>query len=334
MFTLKSKADNVKNTNEGKPVNRNIKKLENLDYWFTLSRVAALSSMNKAAEELNIDVSSVSNKIRVLEKALGYELLERQSHSSFLTAQGESVLKTIFPIVEDFTYTLTQLCQEDKETRQTIKVNVSNGLLELVIGWIKLFCQLYPDVDFELTDNKSEDLGHQLGFDIAVFANFSQRPPGECRDLGVAPTYMAASKEYLSTHPVRSPEDLKRCRIISCYNWNCGQRFLYGPHGTKNIPLSWGGFFGLDNSTSLLCAVKKGLGIGWGIPVYMCQKDLNNGALVRLFEPYESAGLHFYMAVGSHRFTGIRKEFLDFFLSSWKREFQAYKTHAPCYALR
>lgn len=145
---------------------------------------------------------------------------------------------------------------------------------------------------------------------------------------------MAASKEYLSTHPVRSPEDLKRCRIISCYNWNCGQRFLYGPHGTKNIPLSWGGFFGLDNSTSLLCAVKKGLGIGWGIPVYMCQKDLNNGTLVRLFEPYESAGLHFYMAVGSHRFTGIRKEFLDFFLSSWKKEFQAYKTHAPCYALR
>mgnify|MGYP002308605631 FL=1 len=243
-------------------MDRNIKKLENLDYWFTLSRVAALGSMNKAAEELNIDVSSVSNKIRVLEKALGYELLERQSHSSFLTAQGESVLKTIFPIVEEFTYTLTQLCQEDKETRQTIKINVSNGLLELVIGWIKLFCQLYPDVDFELTDNKSEDLGHQLGFDIAVFANFSQRPPGECRDLGVAPTYMAASKEYLSTHPVRSPEDLKRCRIISCYNWNCGQRFLYGPHGTENIPLSWGGFFGLDNSTSLLCAVKKGLGIG------------------------------------------------------------------------
>lgn len=71
MFTLKSKTDNVKNTNEGKPMDRNIKKLENLDYWFTLSRVAALGSMNKAAEELNIDVSSVSNKIRVLEKALG-----------------------------------------------------------------------------------------------------------------------------------------------------------------------------------------------------------------------------------------------------------------------
>ena len=106
MFTLKSKTDNVKNANEGKPMDRRIKKLENLDYWFTLSRVAALGSMNKAAEELNIDVSSVSNKIRVLEKALGYELLERQSHSSFLTAQGESVLKTIFPIVEDFTYTV------------------------------------------------------------------------------------------------------------------------------------------------------------------------------------------------------------------------------------
>lgn len=69
------------------------KKLGNLDYWDTLRRVAKLGSMNKAASEMKVDVASVSNKIRVLEENLGFEVLDRKSHSSFLTPKGETSLK-------------------------------------------------------------------------------------------------------------------------------------------------------------------------------------------------------------------------------------------------
>lgn len=309
-------------------------RLKNLDYWFTLSRVASLGSMNKAAEELGIDVSSVSNKIKAIETELGQKLLERKAHASYLTTEGERALKLITPLLDQFLYSIDQLHSDNSEDRVTLRLNVSNGLLILMVEWMKDFCKKYPEVDIELTDNKSLDLGHQLGFDIAIFANYSQKPPGECRDLGVAPTYLVASREYLDKHPIHSPEEMINHRVLSCYNWNCGQRFLYGEAGSIKIPVRWKNFFGFDNNTTLVTAVEKSVGIGWGVPAYLCEEQLKSGKLVRLFEPYESVGLHFFLATGSVEFKGIRQKLLEYITESWRKKFKAYRTMAPCYALR
>lgn len=310
------------------------KKLGNLDYWDTLRRVAKLGSMNKAASEMKVDVASVSNKIRVLEENLGFEVLtiDKKSHKSYLTPKGETSLKKLSPLLDQFYYALTEICETKAEYRETLKINVSNGLLGIMTDWLKTFCNQNEGINIELVDNKSIDLGRQLGFDIAIFANYGQRPPGECIDLGAAPTYMVASKNYLKINPIDKPEELIHHRLISCSNWNCEQKYLYGQR--SKIPISWGSFFGVDNCTTLVSAVKEGVGIGWGVPSYLCRNELKSGELIRLFAPLESASFNFFLATGSKSENPLQHELLNFILSSWKREFSALKPLAPSYALR
>ena len=308
------------------------KKLGNLDYWNTLRRVAKLGSMNKAAIEMKVDVASVSNKIKVLEDNLGFEVLDRTSHSSFLTPKGETSLKKISPLLDEFYHAINEVSEVKSENKETLKINVSNGLLGIMTGWLKIFCSRNKGVNIELVDNKSIDLGRQLGFDIAIFANYGQRPPGECLDLGPAPTYMVASSEYLKNNPIDSPKELIHHRLVSCSNWSCEQRYLYGPK-TK-IAICWESFFGVDNSTTLVSAVKKGVGIGWGVPSYLCKRDLESGELVRLFAPLESASFNFFLATGCKSDNPLQHELLNFILSYWKKDFSELKTSAPCYALR
>lgn len=143
---------------------------------------------------------------------------------------------------------------------------------------------------------------------------------------------MVASSDYLEKNPIGSPKELVYHRLVSCSNWSCEQKYLYGPK--SKIPIRWESFFGVDNCTTLVFAVKKGLGIGWGVPSYLCKKELESGELIRLFTPLESASFNFFLATGCKKDNPLQQELLNFILSSWKKEFSELKTFAPCYALR
>lgn len=311
-----------------------LQKLSDLYAWNLVERVASLGSMNKAAEEVKLDVSSVSNKIKQLESAVGYELFSRLPHSCVLTAKGEIALKTMAPLLMDFSSRICKVSLKENEDNHFLRVNVANGLIPFMVELIGEFKEAYyPDAEFELTDNKSQDLGHQLGFDVAVFANFAQRPPGYCSDLGVLPTIMVASSEYLKKRPISLPEDLASHTLISCSNWTCGQRMLYRADGSS-ISLSWKTLFGVDTNQTALCAVRNGLGVGWGIPLHLCAEGLEDGTLTRVFPDCESVALHFFTAVKTEPLTQIASDFRTFLREKWQQRFKGTLSFAPCYALR
>ena len=309
-------------------------RLSDLYTWNLVERVASLGSMNKAAEELQLDVSSVSNKVKQLEKALGYELFERLAHSCVLTSKGELALKSLSPILIDFSNTMLKVADEERSSHDQLKINVANGLLPLMVEFLGEFKEShYPNAEIVLTDNKSQDLGHQLGFNVAIFANFGQRPPGHCTDLGIIPTIMVAATEYLRKHPLDCPQDLIHHTLISCYNWNCGQRMLYRSDG-QAIALNWENLFGVDTNQTALCAVRREIGIGWGIPLHLCEEGLMDGSLTRIFPDCESAALHFFLAVNSAPLTQITSDFVLFVRKKWQERFREMPAFAPCYALR
>lgn len=309
-------------------------RLSDLYTWNLVERVAALGSMNKTAEELELDVSSVSNKVKQLEKALGYELFERLAHSCVLTSKGELALKSLSPLLIDFSNTILKVADAERSSHEQLKVNVANGLLPLMVEFLGEFKELhYPNAEIELTDNKSQDLSHQLGFNVAIFANFGQRPPGHCTDLGIIPTIMVAATEYLRKHPLECPQDLSQHTLISCYNWNCGQRMLYRSDG-ESIALNWKNLFGVDTNQTALCAIRREIGIGWGIPMHLCKGGLNDGSLTRVFPDCESAALHFFLAVNSTSLTQITSDFVIFVRKKWQERFREMSAFAPCYALR
>lgn len=203
-----------------------------LDIWYLVRRVAQLGSMNKTAAETGLDVGRISSKIRALETELGFALFRRKPHSVVLTARGAAMLTEISPLLDQFEGCLQKFSSSSDLIKRTLKIKVPNGTISVFIRWFKSFREEFPAFDIELTDNKSIDLGSQMGFDVAVFCNLNQKPPGPIEKLGDAPTFLVASPKYLETHPkIISPEDLDSHCLISCFNWNTSLRCLYGPDG-------------------------------------------------------------------------------------------------------
>ena len=145
-----------------------------LETWDLVSRVAQLGSMNKTAAETGSDVGRISSKIRALEKELGFEIFRRKAHSVVLTNRGAALLAEISPLSDQFKECLNRFSSSPNSLKQTLKIKVPNGTIPVFIRWLKMFREEFPSFDIELTDNKSIDLGSQMGFDVAVFCNLNQ----------------------------------------------------------------------------------------------------------------------------------------------------------------
>lgn len=304
-----------------------------LDTWHLVRRVAQLGSMNKTAADAGLDVGRISSKIRALEAELGFEIFRRNPHSVALTARGTAMLTEISPLLDQFEGCLQKFSTSSDSIKRTLKIKVPNGTIPVFIRWFKAFREEFPDFDIELTDNKSIDLGSQMGFDVAVFCNLNQKPPGPIERLGDVPTFLVASPKYLETHPkIISPKDLDSHCLISCFNWNTSLRCLYGPDGaTTSVKAQH--YFCVDCSQSCLQAALEGIGIGWGVPSILCRDALSRGDLVRLLQPFETVGLSYYLSEAKPLSLPSGKTLGEWIANHWQMEFGHLTRLSPAFAL-
>lgn len=130
--------------------------------------VAQHASFRRAAAELGISPSAVSQQIRSLEDRLGVPLLNRTTRSVGLTQAGQIFRTRAAPAMLG----LQQACEETRnlsEPAGLLRLHVPKGALAMLIEPILgEFCNAYPRIDLEvLTDDFVLDLIAE-GFDAGV----------------------------------------------------------------------------------------------------------------------------------------------------------------------
>src|SRR6185437_5780096 len=80
-----------------------------LDDLLAFTRVAEAGSFTRAAAQLGVTQSALSQTIRALEERLGYRLLNRTTRSLSTTEAGERLLRTIAPRFEEIEAELSAL---------------------------------------------------------------------------------------------------------------------------------------------------------------------------------------------------------------------------------
>lgn len=119
--------------------------------------VARIGSFRAAAESMNLSQSTVSRRIRVLERRLGIELFERDPSGAYLTPAGAK-------FVEDAERGMTALLRAVDNARNLHKgatgvlriglmTSLSGGFLS---DSLKAFHTKYPEVEFEINEITSE----------------------------------------------------------------------------------------------------------------------------------------------------------------------------------
>ncbi|WP_110643514.1 LysR family transcriptional regulator [Salinicola sp. CPA57] len=183
--------------------------------------VAESLSFSRAAGNLGITPSGLSQTIKALEKDLGARLFHRTTRSVSLTEAGESLQAKIAPAFADIGQALRQSRDAASRVAGTVRVISFRSAAErFITPRLAGFNARYPDVTIDLSVDDSLSDPIAGGFDLALRIGevieqdmIAMKLSDELRQIAVA------APEYLARHPApATPRDLPGHACI-CWRW-------------------------------------------------------------------------------------------------------------------
>ncbi|WNL47706.1 LysR family transcriptional regulator [Dyella sp. BiH032] len=197
--------------------------------------IARHGSFTRAAAELEVTASALSQTMRQLEQRLGVRLLQRTTRRVGLTEAGKLFLERITPALAAIDVALDELRQHGDRPAGTLRVTVPEIVLEWLIAPLQCeFLRRWPDItlDIDVTGGLVDLVGG--GYDCGI--RLGERL---ARDMVAVPlggpvrSVVAATPDYLDRYGrPQHPRDLQahacvRNRYVSSggiYRWEFAQR--------------------------------------------------------------------------------------------------------------
>jgi DNA-binding transcriptional LysR family regulator len=265
--------------------------------------IAEQRSFAKAATQLGIGRSTLSQSLRALEERLGVRLLNRTTRSVSLTEAGARLLARVRPSLVELKAAVDELANYQPSPtgmlRLAVQPPVATFLIEPILA---RFMLEYPDIQLDIAvikmpgDIVSEGfdagirLGEQIDHDM-----ITMRVVGEARFLVVA------SPEYLKKHT--RPRTLRDLRHHECIRNRLPNGAIFGwdfeRNGRRQRAAVDGRLIVNDIELSIR-AVRDGLGLAYLLYDYVAA-DLKLGRLVPLLEEWSPSLSGFFLYHPSRR---------------------------------
>src|SRR5690242_6709909 len=153
--------------------------------------VAQHRSFRRAAAELGVTPSAISQAVRAIEARVGAALFTRTTRSVGLTEAGERFLSRAKPAFEELVAASEVARDLGRRPTGLLRLSVPRAVVPILLQpLIASFCQAYPEIEVEiaasaeLVDLAAEgfDAGVRLGQFIAADMRSEERRVGkECR---------------------------------------------------------------------------------------------------------------------------------------------------------
>ena len=132
---------------------------EQLEFFMLIEKY---KSFSRAAEENYLSQSTISKKIKALEKELGVELFIRAARNTELTDAGKEFSLFAHRVMNEY-YMMKQTLKDFGKNRKklvicAIPIAPKFGLLKV----IRAFCQYYTNVDVELIEQNTDSIIRSL----------------------------------------------------------------------------------------------------------------------------------------------------------------------------
>ncbi|WP_423822467.1 LysR family transcriptional regulator [Salinisphaera sp. SPP-AMP-43] len=252
------------------------------DDLFSFVIIAREGSFTRAAAQLGVSQSALSQSMKSLEQRLGLRLLARNTRSISTTDAGDRLLAMLGPRFADIEAEVAELQSQQQRPAGTIRINTFDFVAEYIL-WPRLetVIEQYPEItveigtDYGLTDIVASrfDIGVRLGPDIeqdmiAVPLQVEQR------------MVIVGTSAYFAQHSrPETPDDLTRHKAANLrlptrgavYPWELECK---GQAVDVRVP----GRLVFDTLYQIRRAVRRGFGLGF-LPLEMVQSDLDAGLL-------------------------------------------------------
>ncbi len=252
-----------------------------------LSRVAHHASFTRAATELGVSPSALSQTLRKLERSLGVRLLDRSTRRVGVTEIGQRFLAQAQPGLASMALALEGLNEARDKPAGLLKLNLSRTAVDIVVmPHLPAFLEAYPDITLDMhCDNALLDIVAG-GFDagIRLGENLAQDvvavPLGGRHRIATV-----ASPRYLAGRTLpRTPQDLAGHRCLNARLGGGTYRWEYSHRG-RDVDVEVDGPLITNDGDTLLAAVRAGAGITCAFEVQVAD-DIAAGRLVPLLKPW------------------------------------------------
>lgn len=256
-------------------------------------------SFTRAAAELNVSQTAISQHVKNLEDRLKVPLFRRLPRGLALTDEGLALLPVLAQSFERIGQVLDQF--GDGRTREVLTVGVVGTF---AVGWLiprlRDFQQRHPFVDFRLfTNNNRVDIAGE-GLDYAIRFGDGAWHGTEAHALLTAPLSPMCTPAMGAA--LQTPSDLAGQVLLRSYR--ADEWVDWFAAAATPCPLLRGAVF--DSSLTMAEAAAQGAGIAL-LPVRMFTRELQQGRLVRPFETEVSQGRYWLTRLKSRPVTqGMR----------------------------
>jgi DNA-binding transcriptional LysR family regulator len=261
--------------------------------------VARERSFTRAAAQLGVSQSALSQTLRGLEGRLGLRLLTRTTRSVAPTEAGERLLRAAGPHLEEIEAELAALSELRDKPSGTIRITAHDHAIRAVL-WPALEKLLpdYPDIkveiviDYGLTDIVAEryDAGVRTGEMVAKDMIAVRIGPDMRSAVVGAPSYFARRPKP------KTPQDLTNHSCINLRLPTHGGLYAWEfEKGKRDLRVRVDGQLVFNGTAPMLDAALAGAGLAY-VPEDAVQAHLADGRLIRVLAdwcpPYP--GYHLY----------------------------------------
>ncbi|MCY1273826.1 HTH-type transcriptional regulator dmlR [compost metagenome] len=275
--------------------------------------VAETGSFTAAAQRMDLTTAYVSRTVAKLEAHLRTRLLHRTTRRIALTEAGQRYLLRCQQILGYIEEAEAEAGDAHARPAGKVKVHAMTGIGQhYLIRAISQYCEIYPEVSFDLTlANRTTDILDE-GYDISVVIARELPDSGfVSKRLGQTYSVLCASPAYVAAHGnPKTPADLAAHRCLRLVNsvMSLDKWLFDGPDGQELATINHT-HFQVNTADAMTEALVAGMGIG-ALPVYSAVQGLKNGSLVRVLPNYSLFHLNVYALYPS-------RQYLDAKIRTW-----------------
>lgn len=286
-----------------------------MDTLFSLKvfqQIVECASFTRAAESLGISTAMASKHLNHLEKQLGIRLMQRNSRSLSLTAEGEAYYRQSGEALA-LLDAAAAAAGGGRETPQghlrlTAPIWCANSTFA---GWMRDYRARYPDVSLDLIlDNEMRDLIGD-GIDLALRVSRDPAPSLVVRPLFVVRFVLVAAPAWIRRHGLpQTPEDAAAHAAVLPSYTDLSRHPCTRGDTTTTLQLT----SALQSNSTLMLRelLLAGSGIGY-LPHWLAQDDLAAGRLVQLLPEWELHRVTLHAAYPNRRHLSAKvRSFIDF----------------------
>ncbi|MBE0593525.1 MAG: LysR family transcriptional regulator [Gemmatimonadales bacterium] len=267
--------------------------------------VAESRSYRRAATQLGVSPSAVSQSVRALEKRLGVPLLRRTTRSVAVTEAGAQLQAQLRRHLDGLDAALLQVSGLGEHVAGTLKLNVPRSaariLLEPLVG---PFLAAHPHIRLELTTQDGFVDIVESGCDAGI--RFAESVPRDMVALPIGPAQrfvVVSSPAFVRRHG--RPAEPWALLTAPCVQLRFPSGALYRwefEREGRPFALELQGPLTVDEHTMALRAALDG--VGWAyLYEAMAQPHIDSGALVPVLEEWWPAGTPFHLYYPDRRQT-------------------------------